>query len=126
MIRYRYNAEVRPPAPFVHVTVRCPTTGRHIERSPALLDSGSDCTVLPSSVVSALDLVQVGLLECQDFHGVIVTRLVFLAVVSIHDFPPVEVRAVLEERQGYVLLGRDVLNSYRIVLDGPQLALEIG
>lgn len=126
MIRYRYALEAQPPAPFVNVTVRCPTTGRHIERTPALLDSGADCTVLPSSVVSALDLVQVGLQECEDFHGVIVVRPVFLVAVSIHDLPPVEVRVVLEERQKYVLLGRDVLNNHRIVHDGPQLALEIG
>lgn len=26
----------------------------------------------------------------------------------------------------YVLLGRDVLNRHRILLDGPQLAFEIG
>lgn len=63
--------------------------------------------------------------ECEDFHGVIVVRPVFLVAVSIHGLPPVEVRAVLEERQKYVLLGRDVLNNHRIVLDGPQLALEI-
>lgn len=126
MIRYRYAAEAQPPAPFVNVTVHCPTTGRHTDRSPALLDTGSDCTVLPSSVVSALDLVQVGLQECADFHGVIVVRPLFLVAVSLHDLPPVvEVRAVLEERQKYVLLGRDVLNNHRIVLDGPQLALEI-
>lgn len=64
MIRYRYATEAKPPAPFVNVTVCCPTKGRRIDRSPALLDTGSDCTVLPSSVVSTLDLVQVGLREC--------------------------------------------------------------
>ena len=125
MIRYRYAAEVQPPAPFVNVSVRCPSTNRQIERLPALLDSGSDCTVLPSSVVAALDLVQVGLQECQDFHADRVMRSVFLVAVSIHEFPAVEVRAILEERQTHILLGRDVLNSRRIVVDGPRLTLEI-
>lgn len=50
----------------------------------------------------------------------------FLVAVSIHDLLPVEVRAVLGERERYILLGRDVLNNHRIVFDGPQLALEIG
>lgn len=66
-----------------------------------------------------------GLQECEDFHSVIVVRPVFLVAVSIHDLPAVEVRAVREERQSYILLGRDVLNVHRIVLDGPQLAREI-
>jgi hypothetical protein len=27
MIRYRYNRQLEPPAPFVHVSLRCPETG---------------------------------------------------------------------------------------------------
>jgi hypothetical protein len=126
MIRYRYVAESQPPAPFVKVAIRCPTSGRHVDQVPAQVDTGSDCTVLPSAVVSALDLVQVGQYECQGFQGVIMPFPVFLVAVSIHDMPPVEVRAILGDRQSYVLLGRDVLNAHRIVLDGPGLALEIG
>jgi predicted aspartyl protease len=126
VIRYRYAMEAQPPAPFVNVTVRCPTTGRHVEQSLAQVDPGADCTVLPSSVVTALALVQVGLYECRGFHGEIVLLPVFLVKVSIHDLPAVEVRAVLGERESYILLGRYVLNAHRIVLDGPRLALEIG
>jgi hypothetical protein len=51
---------------------------------------------------------------------------VYLVEVILHDLPPIEVRAVLGGREPYVLLGRDVLNHLRIVLDGPQLSLEIG
>ena len=126
MIRYRYVAEAQPPAPFVNVAVRCPTSGRHVDQSPAQVDTGADCTVLPRSVVSALDLVQVGQYECQGFQGEILPFPVFLVAVAIHDLPPVEVRAILGERESFILLGRDVLNAHRIVLDGPQLALEIG
>jgi hypothetical protein len=50
----------------------------------------------------------------------------FLVAVSVHDLPPVEVRAILGERESYILLGRDVFDSHRIVLDGPRLSLEIG
>lgn len=125
MIRYRYAAEVQPPAPFVKVTVRCPTTGHHLDQSLAQVDTGSDCTVIPLSVVLALDLVQVGQQECQGFEGEIRPFLMFLVAISIHDLPPVEVRAILGERESYILLGRDVLNTHRIVLDGPRLSLEI-
>jgi hypothetical protein len=75
--------------------------------------------------VTALDLVQVGERECQGFYGEIVQLPAFLVAVSIHDLPPIEVRAVLGEREAFILLGRDVLNNHRIVLDGPQLMLEI-
>jgi predicted aspartyl protease len=126
VIRYRYAVEAQPPAPFVNVIVGCPTSRRRVEQLPALLDSGADCTVLPSSVVAALALVQDGLYECQGFHGEIVLLPVFLVAVSIHDLPAVEVRAILGKCESYILLGRDVLNAHRIVLDGPHLSLEIG
>lgn len=126
MIRYRYTTEIQPPAPFVSVTVRCPTTGRYIDPSPAQVDSGADCTVLPQFVVSALDLVQIGVYECQGFEGEIKRFPVFLVAIAIHDLPPVEVRAILVESEPYILLGRDVLNAHRIILDGPRMVLEIG
>ena len=51
---------------------------------------------------------------------------IFLVEVHIHDLPPIMVRAALGEHEPHILLGRDMLNSHRILLDGPQLALEIG
>lgn len=45
--------------------------------------------------------------------------------IQVHDLPPSLTRAVLGKKEPHLLLGRDVLNAYRILLDGPQLALEI-
>jgi hypothetical protein len=49
-----------------------------------------------------------------------------LVEIQVHDMPPVLIRAVLGRNEPFILLGRDVLNNYRITLDGPALALEIG
>ena len=45
--------------------------------------------------------------------------------MSVHDLPPLDLTVYGNKGEPYVLLGRDVLNRYRIVFDGPQLALEI-
>jgi hypothetical protein len=42
----------------------------------------------------------------------------------LHDAKP-QPREVLAADEPWVLLGRDVLNSHRLVLDGPQLILEL-
>jgi hypothetical protein len=126
VIRYRYVTQFQPPAPFVNVSVRCPTTGRHLSQLPAQVDSGCDRTILPGSVITALELVQVGQFSCLGFGSEVMQLPVFLVAISLHYLPPIEVRAVLGEREPCILLGRDVLNNYRIVLDGPQLSLEIG
>jgi hypothetical protein len=36
-----------------------------------------------------------------------------------HDFPPLLVRVIANDEEPYVPMGRDVLNRYRITLDGP-------
>jgi hypothetical protein len=44
----------------------------------------------------------------------------------IRDLPPIIVKVAASAGEPYVLLGRDVLNRYRVVLDGPNMRLEIG
>jgi hypothetical protein len=43
----------------------------------------------------------------------------------IRSFPPMTVEVLAHPAEPFILLGRDVLNHYRILLDGPKLALEI-
>lgn len=126
MIRYRYAPELTPPAPVVNVTIVCPATGTRLEGQPAQIDTGADRSVLPGRTVAALGLVEDGRLQFQGFAGGIVELPVFLVDIHVHGFPAVSVRAALGEHGPLVLLGRDLLNSYRLVLDGPQQVLEIG
>ena len=125
MIRYRYATEVKPPAPFVNVVVRCPATDKYTPDLPAILDTAADRTVLPGPIVQSLGLIEDGRLLFQGFSAQVVELPMYLVEVRIHDLAPLLVRAVLGEREPYILLGRDVLNAHRILLDGPQLTLEI-
>jgi predicted aspartyl protease len=125
MIRYRYAQQLNPPAPFVHVTLRCPATGARAPDLAAQVDHGADRTVLPGQVVEALGLVEDGRAQFQGFAGEIVELPIFLVEVQVHDLAPQLTRAVLGQHEPHILLGRDVLNTHRVLLDGPQLALEI-
>jgi hypothetical protein len=46
--------------------------------------------------------------------------------VAIHDLPAQTLEVVGSAGESWLLLGRDVLNARRLLLDGPQLVLEIG
>jgi hypothetical protein len=91
----------------------------------AQVDTAADRTVLPGHLVETLGLAEDGRLLFQGFVGEIVQLPVYLVEVQVHDLPPLLVRAVLGEKESHVLLGRDVLNALRLLLDGPQLILEI-
>jgi hypothetical protein len=58
MIRYRYNQQVAPPGPFVHVTIRRPADETSVRDIPALIDTAADMTVISWRIVDELQLLQ--------------------------------------------------------------------
>jgi predicted aspartyl protease len=125
MIRYAYNRQLTPPAPFVHVTLRCIETGHFREAVPAQLDTAADRTVIPGSLISELGLVPIDELPIIGFGGQLLHVRTYLIELTIRDLVPVQVEAVGHSDEPYVLLGRDVLNQHLITLDGPHLAVEV-
>jgi hypothetical protein len=126
MIRYAFLAQLDPPAPFVNVVLRNPATGAELRDLPAQLDTAADRTVLPDSLVKSLVLPQVGAMKLGGFGGATYTLPVYAVLLGLHDLPARPFKVAAHAEESWVLLGRDVLNAYRVLLDGPQLALEIG
>src|SRR5436190_22952822 len=126
MIRYGFLAQLDPPAPFVNVVLRNPISGAELRDVPAQLDCAADRTVLPESVARSLNLPQVGAMKLGGFGGATYTLPVYAVLLGLHDLPIQPFKVAAHAEESWVLLGRDVLNRYRILLDGPQLALEIG
>jgi hypothetical protein len=125
MIRYKYDGSLTPPAPFVNVTLRNYATGARIEDFPAQVDPGADRTVLPEAVVKALELPQTDVLMIAGLGGLARHLPAYIVHVSVHTYPGKLVKIVATSGEAWAILGRDTLNSYRILLDGPHLALEI-
>ena len=69
MIPYRYNQQVTPPAPFIHLTIRHPADDGPLVTLPALLDTAADLTVIPWRVVDELRLLQHDEVEAVGFGG---------------------------------------------------------
>jgi hypothetical protein len=125
MTRYRYNQQVSPPAPFVHVTLSSRETGRQLVDLPAQLDSAADRTVIPGAVVEQLGLVPLDELPVSGFGGQVFLVPTFRLELQLRNFAPLVVEVLGHQEEPVILLGRDVMNKYRIVLDGPGLALEM-
>lgn len=125
MVRYNYSKSVEPPAPFVHVTVGTPSLKTTSADVPALLDCAADRTVIPSGLVDQLGLVQIDEVPIMGFGGHVVMSPTYLAELTIRQLNAMTVEVIADPDEPYVILGRDVLNSFRVLLDGPSLVVEI-
>lgn len=126
MIRYAYNRQVDPPAPFVHVAIRRPGDGPYSDDLPAQIDTVADRSVIPGGLIARLGLVPLDELPVAGFGGQVLMVSTYLVELSLRGQPPRLVEVLAHEGEPYVLLGRDILNHLRLLLDGPGLALEIG
>jgi hypothetical protein len=125
MVRYNYNKQVTPPAPFVHVTLRPPFEALVGAEAPAQIDTAADLSVIPARFVEELQLVPLDSVSALGFGGHLLTLPTYLVELQIRDLPPITVKAVASHDEPFALLGRDVLNRYTILLDGPNLVLEL-
>lgn len=95
MIRYRYLTQVKPPAPFIYVTLRNPRTGAELNDLPAQLDTAAHRTVLPVDLVQALGLLQVGSRLIAGLGNLAKPRPSYLVEVRIHNLPAQTINSCL-------------------------------
>jgi predicted aspartyl protease len=119
----RYSLNYRPPAPALDVRVTKPLSDRSVELQ-AKLDTGADITVLPQHAISELRLIPAGHVSVSSFDGREEGRYTYFVELSFHnfEFPMVE---VLGAGRRDVLLGRDVLNMLKAILDGKTLNFDL-
>jgi hypothetical protein len=82
-------------------------------------------TVIPGKIVEQLGLVPLDELPVGGFGGQVFLLPTCRLESRLRDLPPVIAEVLAHPEERVILLGRDVLNQHRIVLDGPRLALEI-
>lgn len=116
---FKYYTAVRPPAPYANVTVSAPGTSAAGLRVPAHLDTGAFVTVIPLGLAAPLGLVQVREVRAEGLDGTVVLMPTFLIELTIDGLSPMTVEALASAGEPTVLLGRDVLNRYQILLNGP-------
>lgn len=114
-----YNSEFDPPAPVLAVQITGIVHSRPRATLPALLDAGSDFTAVPANLVSRLKLYAVRPQILEDFSGE--TREEFLYGVRLgYASRPAREMQVMVTGLPFVILGRDWLEDYYLLLNGPE------
>lgn len=124
-LTFHYAAE-SPPAPYVLVALERIDGAARVNDLPAKVDSGAAQTVVPTAVAEHLRLEPVARHEFEGLGGQRVTLSMFRLLLTIRGCATVELNVAASDGEPYTLLGRDVLNLFRVVLDGPNGKLEIG
>ncbi|MBL8077472.1 MAG: retroviral-like aspartic protease [Anaerolineales bacterium] len=115
------SANFDPPAPVAHVTLRNPATGVSLSDVPMLIDTGADATLLPQEYVQQLGVEppdENALFEVQGFDGEI--KLAKAVQLELYFLERKFAGQFLLIDQPMGILGRNILNSIPILLDGPR------
>ncbi len=116
-----YDAEnFEPPAPVAYATLRNPATGVLLTDIPMLIDTGADATLIPSSAVEQLGIEaeEDADFEVQVFDGEI--KRLKLAKLELYLLGKKFAGEYLLIDRSIGILGRNILNNVRILLDGPR------
>lgn len=124
MLRYRYNQQVNPPAPFIYLDCAHPLEPSERLTLPALIDTGADLSTVPPDTIDRLGLVQLDEIPVASYRGETILTATYLVRLYIGSWS-LEAIEVIASGEEYAILGRDVLNHFRIILDGPRAVLEI-
>lgn len=118
-----YDDSFSPPAPVVEIAVIHPDS-RGTERIRFMLDSGAYMTVVPDSTVTRLGLERVGVAGVTGF-GSATRAWIYSTLLQVPTRTTPQLCQVLSWGRAYGLVGRDLLNRWHVVLDGPRLQLTV-
>ncbi len=94
------------------------------EKLNGMVDSGATCTVIPLEVIEKLDLPFRGQKTVGDFSGKLHEVDTYSAKITISTLESHLVK-VISAKVPAALIGRDMLNHYKVTLDGRQKQVEI-
>ena len=119
----KYSLEYSPPAAVLKVKFINPILSYEAEIE-AKLDTGADITVVPEAVIDRLGIVPAGRIDVTSFDGDGTVRYTYFVNLAFLGFT-FEFVEVIGARRRDSLLGRDVLNRLKAVLDGKALEFDL-
>lgn len=105
-------------APYLPITLS-PMAGVRRQDTVGLLDTGADRTLIPLSVARDFELTKEKELLFEGADGIQFTLPLFRLLIAVGPFPAELVTAAASENEEVTLIGRDVMETFRITLDGP-------
>ena len=118
-----YNPSLDPPAPFIIIKISPLNQATPNMILDCLVDTGAEVSLIPQRLVTELNLTPADAMIVEGFDGERRQLPLFPVdvVVETVSLPGLEVVAYPVE---HAILGRDIINRFRLLLDGPAQILE--
>lgn len=113
-----YDTQFDPPALITSIVIAGVVHRRPRVELSALIDTGADVTAIPQSLVDKLKLYPVGRMQLEDANAVKTLVFTYVANVTLAEEPARRMEVVVTPYP-FVILGRDWLSEYYLLLDGP-------
>ena len=114
-----YDSSVSPPAPCLEIRLIAPPQGAAYGPISAFVDTGADATIVPLDIVRQIRAGVVTLKTVRGYTGGRRTVRTWLVDVEVGPLTLPGVEIAGDDASTEILLGRDVLNKLRLLLDGP-------
>jgi len=112
-----------PPIPMMQGEIFNPVLNIS-EKEQAKLDTGSALTVIPEELVSRLKLMPKGTTWVKDFRGNEQEHRTYVVHIML-DGEKFEWVEIISRERPNVLVGRNVLNNTKLILDGKNLVFKM-
>lgn len=111
-----YDRSESPPFPYVDINVSNPLE-KHCVLGRGKIDTGASLTVVPIDLVGALNLRRVSEVVASGFDGSKLQYGVYVVDIKIGDILYKYIDVIAARRTG-ILVGRNLINQWRMRLDG--------
>jgi hypothetical protein len=122
---FPYDDRYSPPAPRVNLELRRIGRTNPTVQLGALLDSGSDATLLPESYLVQIGARLVGQARVRGLFDETHLAPIYIVSVSIGEITLQGVRIVAMPEMVEPIVGRDILNALIVTMNGPAQVTEI-
>ena len=124
-MRYPYDTSYQPPFPVVRVVFHNSEEGLRTAAENALLDTGSDGSLVPIAYLRQVFAPALTDTRIRSHWGEWRSAQLFVVDIELDGLRLPGVFVVGDEQGDEIVLGRNVLNKLRLLLDGPASATQI-
>lgn len=125
ILTYDYDQSYSPSMPVIKVHLIAPESGRSGRSTMALIDSGSDSSMMPIDKLDEIEVLSVGTAVMSGIWGERRRVNTYLVTIQVGNYFIRGVRVAGVDADMDAILGRNVMNELRLVLNGPAGAVEL-